>query len=40
MVMTVLQYSILSLFGGQPEDADQRELVIEMLVKVCVTDFE
>ncbi|KAF9135624.1 hypothetical protein BGX30_011494 [Mortierella sp. GBA39] len=33
MVMTVLQYSILSLFAGQPEDADQRELVIEMLVK-------
>ncbi|KAF9150896.1 hypothetical protein BG015_007281, partial [Linnemannia schmuckeri] len=33
LVMTVLQYSILSLFAGHPEDADQRELVIEMLVK-------
>ncbi|KAF8930675.1 hypothetical protein BGZ47_000449 [Haplosporangium gracile] len=33
LVMTVLQYSILSLFAGQPEDADQRELIIEMLVK-------
>jgi hypothetical protein len=35
MTMTVLQYSILSLFAGQSEDAHQRELVIEMLVKVC-----
>lgn len=35
IAMTVLQYSILTLFAGQPEDANQRELVIEMLVKVC-----
>lgn len=40
IVMTVLQYSILSLFAGQLEDVDQRELVIEMLVKVCVIDTE
>ncbi|KAG0288143.1 hypothetical protein BGZ96_008042 [Linnemannia gamsii] len=33
IAMTVLQYSILTLFAGQPEDTNQRELVIEMLVK-------
>lgn len=33
MVMTVLQYGVLSLFAGQPEDTDQRELVIEILIK-------
>ncbi|KAF9125117.1 hypothetical protein BGW39_007649 [Mortierella sp. 14UC] len=36
--LTVLQYSVLSLYSGRPEDADQRELVIEMLVRTFPSD--
>jgi len=34
ITMSVLQFSVVSLFIGKEEDADQREMVVEMLVKV------
>ncbi|KAF9905351.1 hypothetical protein EC991_001716 [Linnemannia zychae] len=36
--LTVLQYSLLSLYSGLPEDVGQRELVIEMVVRTSPSD--